>query len=127
MIGFISGAAGALIFPLGRSNHCGNAGAQSAVEVTLLETGSDFVVEDLFAKRVRQGAFQAVTGGNPHEMVLHKDKQDRAVVLAFHANFPGAIDLHGVVINGRVRLHLGINHDAQLGRGLPLKIFQGLV
>ena len=99
-------------------------GGQTSGIIPRFETRLDFILGDLFAKRIRQDAFQAVADLQKHLAILNEDKQYDAVVLGLLPNPPGARDADGVIIDGRIGLHLRINRDPDLVAGRAFEAFQ---
>ena len=118
---------GSLVFALGRRENCLHACRQAAVEVAGLETRRDLLVNDAFAKRIGQDAFQSVADLQKHLVVLHKNEEHRPVVFVLLPHLPRPRHAHGVIVNGRIRLHLRENGHHDLVGALALEIFQRLV
>ena len=100
---------------------------QAAVKIAGPETRRDFLVNDAFAERVGQDAFQSVADLQKHLVVLHKNKEHRPVVFALLPHLPRPGHAHGVIVNGRVRLHLWEDGHHDLVGTLALEIFERLV
>lgn len=117
-------AAVPFVFVLGCGENGVNPGGQSPRVITRLETRFDFVFRDLFAQGVWQRAFQAVAGLNGHLPILDKDEKNDAIVFEFLSDPPDTGNADGVIINGRVGLHLRINRNDHLIAGCFLEVFQ---
>ena len=89
--------------------------------------GRDFGVDDLFAQGVGECAFEAVADLHVEFVVLDEDEEDGAVVFEFLADFPGLGDADGVVLDGRIGLHFGVNDDDDLVRRVALELFELLI
>ena len=107
-----------LVFTLGRREDCLHPRRQAAVEIAGLETRRDLLVNDAFAKRIGQDAFQSVADFNEHLVVLDENEKHRPVVFALLPHLPRPRHAHGVILNGRVRLHLRERWPPRFGRKL---------
>lgn len=77
-----------------------NACRATAIKVAGLETRRDLFVNDAFAKRVGQNAFQSITDLQKHLVVLGENEKYRAVVIVFLPHFPRARHAYGVIFDG---------------------------
>jgi len=87
-----------LKFPLGGSDDGVHSSRQSPIEITDLKARSHYVGNNPFADCVGQRTLQTTASLNTHLPVLHKDKENRAIVAALLADFPGTVNLLGIVI-----------------------------
>ena len=115
------------IFTFDRRENRLHSRRQAAVKVAGPETRRDFLVNDAFAKRIGQDAFESVTDFQKHFVVLDKNEEHRPVVFALLPHLPRPRHAHGVIVNRRVRLHLRIDGDQDLVGALALEIFERLV
>jgi hypothetical protein len=88
----------ALKFPLGGSDDGVYPGCQPTIEITGLKARSYYVGNNPFADCVGQSTLQTAAGLNTHFPVLHEDEEYRAIVAALLADFPGTVNLLGIVI-----------------------------
>ena len=116
-----------LIFTFCGCNNGLNAGGQSAIVVTRLETGSDLFINNAFAECVRQNTLQSITGLEEHPVVLNKNEKYGTIIFIFLTDLPGTKYAHGVIIHRRIRLHLREYGDDDLFRSLALEVFERLV
>jgi hypothetical protein len=114
----------AFIFPLYRGHDCLHPIKTAAVIVARLEAWRDLLVNDAFANRIRQRAFQSVPDLDEHRVVLCKNEKHHAVVLRFLAHLPRPRYTHSIILDGRIRLHFRINDNEDLVGALPLKTFE---
>ena len=91
-------ASGTLEFPLGGRDDGVYSGRQPPIEITNLEARSYDVGNNPFADCVGQSTLQTAAGLNTHLPVLHEDEEYRPVVAALLADFPGTVNLLGIVI-----------------------------
>ena len=72
-----------LVFTLGGGEDGLHARRQAALIITGLETRGNLLVQNPFAKRIRQYAFQSVTDLQKHLVVLHKRNSTAPLFLSF--------------------------------------------
>lgn len=99
----------------------------AAIKIAVVKTRRDLLVNNPFAKRIRQHGFQSIADLQKHLVALDKNKKHRAVVSILLTDFPGPRHADGVIINGRIRLHRRVDGDQDLVERLPLKIFERAV
>ena len=114
----------AFVFAAYRGQNRMHAGSATTVEISTVEPRRNLLVYDPFTQRVGQNAFQSVAHLQKHLVVLDEDKQHRAVILFFLADFPRAGHSHGVILDGGVRLHCWEDGNQDLVGALALKIFE---
>src|SRR6185295_6055337 len=94
-------------------HHAIGAGTNPAVEVALLEAGSDVLLDDAPHDGIGQDAFDAAPGDDPDAPVLFCHQEQHAVVDALAAELPGIEDAHAV-LDRRLRLDGRHQQDGDL-------------
>jgi hypothetical protein len=74
--------------------------SQAAVKIAGLETRRDLFINDPFAKRVGQNAFQSVPNLQKHFVVLDKNKEYCSIVLVALSHLPGSRHAHCIIFDG---------------------------
>jgi len=123
----VNGGPGSFVFMPGRGKDGVDPGGQTSGIIPRFETRLDFILGDLFAKRIGQDAFQAVADLHKHLAILNENKQNDAVIPGLLPNPPGTRHADGVIIDGRIGLHLRINRNTNLVAGCALEVFQQAV
>ena len=116
-----------LVFAFDRGQNRLYARRQAAVEITGPEARRDFFINDTFAERIRQRTFQPIAHLEKHFVVLNENEEHRSVVFIFLAHLPRARHPYGVIVNGRVRLHLRKHSHDDLVGGLAFKLLKQLI
>ena len=99
-----------------------DSGGQARVEIALAEPRFDLLLNNRFGRCVRNSSFQPISDLQVNLPVLDEDKENRPVVFALLADSPSLSDPDGVVLDGGIRLHLGIDHDHDLAGIRPFEI-----
>lgn len=123
----ILGLAVAFVFSLHGGQNRLNTSSATAIVIAHLKARRDLFVNDAFADRIGQDAFQSVTNLQKHLVVLGENEKHRTVVIVLLSHFPRTRHAYGVILDGRVRLQRRINGDEDLVGALPLEIFQRAV
>ena len=124
---FCGRVSGAFVLALCRLHDRRDTGAQAAGIIALAKVRLQFVFQDAFGYRIRQRAFQAIADLQVHLVILDEHEQHRAVALFFLSDAPRFRDADGVILDGRIRLHLREDRDENLVGGLALELLQLLV
>lgn len=97
---FGDGSPGSLVLTLRCLQDGVDARRQSALKITRLEAGFDFLFDDGFGERIGNGPFKAISDLEEYLAVLDEDEQHRSVVGAFSANSPGLGNSESVILDG---------------------------
>ncbi len=116
-----------LVFAFDRREHRLHPCRQAAVEIAGPEPRRDFLVNDALAQRVGQDAFQSVADFDEQLVVLDKNEEHRPVVFALLPHLPRPRHPHGVIVDGRIRLHLREDGHHDLVGALAFEVFERLV
>jgi hypothetical protein len=114
----------AFVFALDGGQNRLHARRHPAIEITVMEPRRNLFINNLFPSRIGQDAFQPITHFQKHGAVLDENEKHSAIVFILLPHFPCARHADGVILNGRIRLHLRVNDNEDLVGTLPLKIFQ---
>ena len=118
---------GSRVFALGGRKDRLYTRRQPAVEITGLETGGNLLVNDSLAQRIRQDALQSIAHLQKHFVVLDENEEHGPVVFVLLSHLSSPRHAHGIIFNGRIRLHRRKYRDQNLLGSLTLKIFERLV
>lgn len=120
-------ASSPLVFAFDCGQDALHALSEAAVVISGFETRGDLFIDDSLGQDIGQSSFETVTDLYIHFAVLNKNEESGAIVLNLLSDMPAAEDAHGVILNGRIRLHLWIDGNDDLRGGLALEVLELLI
>jgi transcriptional regulator with XRE-family HTH domain len=110
-----NGSSGALVVTASCLDERVDSGGHARIVVAVLKIGFDPIFRDVFRGDIGNRAFQPVANLEEHFPVVDKDKENRSVAFALLADFPVLSDAQSVIVNRRLRLHVFVDRDNDLG------------